>query len=97
MKDLPHHMKKFNRNVLRSMRRAEKEEELPDVPRTFSDGPKQKRKKAKRQMKKERKAHVSEHKTPEERNKEMKKGRVPVFSENPMPKFHPPKHQPRLS
>ena len=80
MKDLPHHIKKLNRNIIRSARREEREEEeeLPEVP-TWPETPQSRRKKKKRKMKAQREAHVPMGKTPEERNKEMKKGRVPVF------------------
>lgn len=78
MKDLPHHIKKLNRNIIRSARREEMEEELPEIP-TWPDSKAEKRKKQKREMRAERKARVPTGKTPEQRNKEMKKGRVPVF------------------
>lgn len=81
MKDLPHHIKKLNRKVIRSARREAAEEELPEVP-TWPDSPNEKRKKAKRTMKAERKARAPTSKSAEERNKEMKKGRVPVFDRN---------------
>jgi hypothetical protein len=79
MKDIPHHMKKLNRRVIRSMHREEvQEERLPDVP-TFPETKRQKRKKAKIKMRDETRSHPPTSPTPEERNKIMKKGRVPVF------------------
>lgn len=78
MKDLPHHIKKLNRKIIRSARREEHEEELPEIP-SWPETSREKKKKAKQKMKAEGEAHVSQHKNPEERNKEMKKGRVPIF------------------
>ncbi len=90
MKDLPHHMKKLNRKVIRSAQREEREEKLPEVP-TWPVTKQEKRKKAKQKIKQEREAHVSSRATPEEQNKVMKKGRVPVFDrENARPKRTPP-------
>ena len=88
MKDLPHHIKKLNRKIIRSMHREEIQEELPEAP-PWSDSPAQERKKHKREMKAEREAHIPMGKTPEERNQEMKRGRVPVFDRNNAA----PKHQ----
>lgn len=90
MKDLPHHIKKLNRKVIRSMHREEvQEEEMPDVP-TWAESKREKRKKAKQAQKAERKSHVVTHKSPEERNKEMKKGRVPIIEKNNAPPPHNP-------
>lgn len=80
MKDLPHHIKKLNRQVIRSARREE-EEELPETP-NWDSSKSEEKKKAKRMIKAERAARVPTKKTPEERNKEMKRGRVPVFDRN---------------
>lgn len=77
MKDLPHHIKKLNRRVIRSMHREE-QAELPEVP-TFPVTDREKRKKAKIKMRDEKRARISSDLTPDERNKEMKGGRVPVF------------------
>ena len=87
MKDLPHHIKQLNRKMIRSARRSSEEmgEELPEVP-TWPETVLERRKKAKRTMAKKRKARVPTGKTPEERNKEMKKGRVPVFDRTNHPK-----------
>jgi hypothetical protein len=76
MKDLPHHIKKLNRKVLRSMHREEAE--MPEIP-TWPESEKQKKKKAKIKMKKETLSRPSSDKSPEQRNKEMKRGRVPIF------------------
>ncbi len=81
MKDLPHHMKKLNRRVIRSMHREELEEELPDIP-VWTDSPREKKKKAKNKMKQETLSRPSSDRTPEERNKIMKSGRVPIFDRN---------------
>ncbi len=88
MKNLPHHIKKLNRKIIRSARREGMEEELPEVP-TWPETPAERRKKQKRLMKAEREAHIPMGKTPEERNKEMKKGRVPIFDRNNVE----PRHQ----
>lgn len=81
MKDLPHHIKKLNRRVIRSMHREEMEGELPEVP-TWPDSARQKKKKAKQKMKESTLACPSSDLTPDERNKIMKGGRVPIFDRN---------------
>ncbi len=82
MKDLPHHMKKLNRRIIRSAHREELEGvELPSIP-NWPDSKSETRKKAKRQMTAETKARIPTKKSVEERNLEMKKGRVPVFDRN---------------
>lgn len=86
MKDLPHHMKKLNRRVVRTERRMVKEEEgygekIPAPPKQAVRPKKQVRKQVKTEMKKERKARSPQKKTAEERNWEMKK-RTPVFDRN---------------
>lgn len=78
MKDIPHHMKKLNRQIIRSERRIASEESLPDVP-TWPDSDRQRKKKAKIRMRNETNARVPTHPTEEERNQIMKKGRVPIF------------------
>lgn len=99
MKDLPHHMKKLNRRVIRSMHREENAEtQLPEVP-TFPVTKKEARKKAKIKMRDETRARVPSHPTQEERNRIMKKGRVPVFDrESAEPKHARPtkKKTPRI-
>lgn len=80
MKDLPHHIKKLNRRIIRSMHREEIEE-LPSAP-DWLDTEREKKKKAKQKMRAEAEARVPMHKSPDERNMEMKKGRVPVFNRN---------------
>jgi hypothetical protein len=80
MKDLPHHIKKLNRRIIRSMNREEMAE-LPEIPARPDTG-RQKKKKAKIKMRDETRARPSSDLTPDERNKIMKKGRVPVFDRN---------------
>ena len=98
MKDLPHHMKKLNRKVIRSMHREEMEE-LPEIP-TWPVNKHEEKKKAKIKMRNETKAKVSSDLTPDQRNKIMKKGRVPVFdrTNNAKPKHAKasPKKTPRI-
>lgn len=92
MKDLPHHMKKLNRRVIRSMHREELEEEAFELPAIPPQKPTARtlRKKAKQKMKKETQARVPSQLTPDERNKKMKK-RVPIFDRNSAkPKFSKP-------
>ncbi len=88
MKDLPHHIKKLNRRIVRSMHREELEEgfELPPIP-NWQMTERQKKKQAKQKMKTERLEHVPSDLTPEERNRKMK-NRVPVFDRlnNAVPK-----------
>ncbi len=81
MKDLPHHIKKLNRRIIRSMHKEGEEELLPEIP-AWPDSERQKKKKAKIKMRDETKARPSSDLTPDERNKIMKKGRVPVFDQN---------------
>ncbi|HSX38141.1 MAG TPA: hypothetical protein VLE95_04850 [Chlamydiales bacterium] len=79
MKDLPHHIKKLNRRIIRSDLREESIEEggLPQ----FWESEQEKRKKVKRTIRQERLAHIPIHPSEEERNKIMKH-RVPVFDRN---------------
>ena len=82
MKDLPHHMKKLNRRVIRSEHREEAEEDafsLFDPPRKQT--PEQVKKQAKAQMRKERTSRTPTPLTPDERNKKMGE-RVPEFERN---------------
>lgn len=81
MKDLPHHMKKLNSKVIRSARRENLEEELPDIP-SWHESEREQKKIAKRAMRAERNKKAPMEKTPEERNIEMKRGRVPIFDRN---------------
>lgn len=76
MKDLPHHIKKLNRRIIRSEHREEQHENssLPLLPRT----PRQQKKQLKAQLRQERASRTPLHPTPEERNQAMKK-RVPIF------------------
>jgi hypothetical protein len=82
MKDLPHHMKKLNRRVIRSEHREEMDEEAFNMispPRKQTV--KQVKKQAKAKLTKARNARTPTPLTPEERNKKMAK-RVPVFDQN---------------
>lgn len=98
MKDLPHHIKKLNRRVIRSVKREEVlEDEMPPIPNR-KPTEKQVKKQAKEKVKQMKKARVSSDLTPEERNKLMKK-RVPVFDrEKARPKSSKPtrKKTPRI-
>ena len=82
MKDLPHHMKKLNRKVIRSTHREEKEEETYDVapplPSRAERPIGQLKKQAKAKLRKERMARTPTPLTPEEREKKLA-ARVPVF------------------
>ena len=98
MKDLPHHMKKLNRRIIRSIHHMEMEEadydsKMPSPP-NWKTSKKQKRKKAKIKMRDERDARTPIHKSPEERNQEMKH-RVPIFdrTSHPRPKVSKPSHK----
>jgi hypothetical protein len=84
MKDLPHHIKKLNRQIVRSTRRIEAQEALPDVP-NWPDSDRQKRKKAKLRR---RHGVIGQHPSEEERNQIQKKGRVPIFDRNNAPPKH---------
>jgi len=99
MKDLPHHMKKLNRRIVRSMRREEHEAEiLPEIP-TWPETERQKKKKAKVRMRNETNDRPPTKKDPEERNRTMKTGRVPIFDrEKAAPKHAAPskKKTPRI-
>jgi hypothetical protein len=79
MKDLPRHMKKLNRQVIRSIAREQGEnvEELPP----FQESQKETRKKAKRKMRSETLSRTPTHDTPDERNRKMKH-RTPIFDRN---------------
>lgn len=79
MKDLPHHIKKLNRRVIRSSHREDVEEEMyaqETIRRPQTEH--QRKKQAKARLKKTRESRVPSHLTPEERNKKMAK-RVPIF------------------
>lgn len=84
MKDLPHHMKKLNRRVIRSEHREEAAEEaetfsLFSPPRKQT--PEQVKKQAKAQIRKERLSRTPTPLTPDEKNKKMN-ARVPEFERN---------------
>lgn len=84
MKDLPHHIKKLNRQVIRSEHREEMEDEaysliVPSPPKKQTQ--RQIKKQAKEQMTKSRELRTPTPLNPEERNKKMAK-RVPIFDRN---------------
>lgn len=94
MKDLPHHMKKLNRRIVRSEHRLIESElesmEEANVPmQTINiERPKEQiRKQIKSRMRKETESHIPEHFTPEEKNRKMKH-RVPIFDRTSHPR-HP--------
>jgi hypothetical protein len=80
MKDLAHHLKKINRQIIRSIHREEMEEEAWDLtsPYVRKQPPKQLKKQAKAKIAKTRKARAATPLTPDQRNRKMKK-RVPIF------------------
>lgn len=83
MKDLPHHMQKLNRRVIRDANREDHNEEVfelnadPNLPQR-SMPPEQIRKQEKIRQAKASNEHVPISKTPDERNKLMSE-RTPVF------------------
>jgi hypothetical protein len=93
MKDLPHHMKKLNRRVIRSEQReiltefSNLEEELSTQSTRIERPVEQVRKQAKLGMKKETLSRAPIYPTEEERNQKMKR-RVPIFDRlsHPRPK-----------
>lgn len=78
MKDLPHHLKKLNRQIIRSLHREEAEEEAYEVSMPRKPTKRQIKKQAKEERKQEKLARPSSSPTPEQRNRSMKH-RVPVF------------------
>ena len=103
MKDLPHHIKKLNRKVIRSLHRDELAEETYDLitppPPSRKQTERQRKKQAKARERKEKEAHAPVPLTPEEQNKKMKH-RVPVFEKinNALPRYTKPtrKKAPRM-
>jgi hypothetical protein len=85
MKDLPHHVKKLNRRVIRSVHREEMEDEAFDLampsPPPRKQTERQIKKQAKERMRKERTSRTPTPLNPEERAKKMVK-RVPIFDRN---------------
>ena len=82
MKDLPHHMKKLNRRIIRSSLRETPEEsaEIPGLPH-FRESTEEARKKEKLKMRDDTRSHTPIHASIEERNRKMKH-RTPVFDRN---------------
>jgi hypothetical protein len=100
MKDLPHHMKKLNRQIVRSvhhekMADANFENKLPSPP-NWKPTEAQIKKQAKEKVIKERQNRKPIHKTEEERNWEMKH-RTPIFdrTSHPRPKETKASHKKR--
>ena len=87
MKDLPHHLKKLNRRVIRDLHRLERDEglELPDLP-PRKQTERELKKIAKRKLRAEREARAPSDLTPDERNRKMKH-RVPIFAWDNNPKL----------
>jgi hypothetical protein len=83
MKDLPHHIQKLNRRIIRSAHREELQEEEWDLnsPYARKQTPAQIKKQAKSTLRKAGKAKTPSPPSPEERNRKMKK-RVPIFDRN---------------
>ena len=89
MKDLPHHQKKLNRQVVRSMHKNELEEEAyemttPGIPE-WERTEKQKKKQAKARKRVDKKNGAKHVKDGDEKNREMKH-RDPVLEKS----SHPP-------
>ena len=85
MKDTPNHMKKLNRQVIRSVHREEMEEAnfdaaMPSLP-TRKQPIEEQKKIAKQKIRAERMNRTPTHPTEEERNRKMKH-RTPVFDRN---------------
>ena len=85
MKDVPHHMMKFMRKIIKkNIASDEKEEEYAEEEilkeKAVPSSKKQNRKKKKEAIKKTREAHIPSDLTPEEKNKEFKK-RTPIIRE----------------
>ena len=80
MKDLAHHLKKLNRQIIRSTHREEMEEEAWELnsPYARKQTPRQVKKQAKAKTAKKRKARAASPLSTEEKNRKMKK-RVPIF------------------
>ena len=85
MKDLPHHIKKLNRQVIRSIHREEMEGENVDANMPSPPSPirsiGEEKKLEKERKRQERLGRAPIHLTEEERNRKMKE-RVPVFDRN---------------
>ena len=84
MKDLPHHIKKLNRQVIRSAKREEAEEEAweqNNSPYERKQTERQIKKQAKEKMASARRKRPATPRTPEEKNRKMKH-RVPIFDKS---------------
>lgn len=86
MKDLPHHIKKLNRQVIRSNHREEMEEEAFEIaPLWQKQTIRQEKKQAKARVKKAKQARTPHPLTSDEKNRKMK-NRVPIFYDQNHPK-----------
>ena|SRR3990167_984787 len=82
MKDLPHHIKKLNREVIRSAHREEMSEETYNATASSHKQTESEQKKiSKRALTKERNERTPIHPSEEERNMQMRH-RTPVFDRN---------------
>lgn len=93
MKDLPHHIKKLNRKIIRSANRENHKEEqellIEEESSHRSKASSQKKKKAKQAKKAQEEKRVPHPETPETKN-EMEKHRTPVRK----PRSHQPPKKP---
>ena len=81
MKDLPHYMKKLNRQVVRSNLRENAAEESEASPPTWQRSEQEQKKLAKIKMRQEHQNRTPMHDSEEERNQKMKH-RTPIFDRN---------------
>jgi hypothetical protein len=81
MKDLPHHMNKLNRSVIRSQHREEGTIEHDDYTPPRPQTERQLKKQAKAELTKSQNERIPTHPSEEERNQKMKH-RVPIFDRN---------------
>ncbi len=93
MKDLAHHLKKLNRQIIRSIHREEMEDEAweseqeASQPSPFAKKQtvKELKKQAKRSLTKTRKKRAATPRTPEEKNRLQKK-RKPIYNKHDVEK-----------
>jgi hypothetical protein len=92
MKDLAHHLKKLNRQILRSIHREEMEDDAWEEKQETKPSPfakkqtvKELKKQAKRSLTKTRKKRAATPKTPEEKNRLQKK-RAPIYNKHDVEK-----------
>jgi hypothetical protein len=83
MKDIPNHMTKFIKKILREQEQTNASQDIPEPYKKEFEKPKsheEVRKEKKRAIKKERLAHIPEHENIDERNRKLK-NRTPRFRE----------------